>query len=158
MGAIASGGVRVMSSLPGMHISPEAIAETIEREQAELVRREQLYRQQQPALPLEGRTVIVVDDGLATGMTMQAAVQAIRQLHPLRVVVAAPVGARDTCAMLRRHADEVICPAQPEPFRAVGLHYEAFPQSTDEEVSRLLKVARREYPPDSPIVSPSSSH
>jgi len=158
MGAIASGGVRVMSPLPGMHISPEAIAETIEREQAELVRREQLYRQQQPALPLEGRTVIVVDDGLATGMTMQAAVQAIRQQHPLRVVVAAPVGARETCAMLRRHADEVICPAQPEPFRAVGLHYLEFLQSTDEEVSLLLKEARREHPPGKPLVSPPSGH
>ncbi|UUZ74122.1 phosphoribosyltransferase [Polaromonas sp. P1(28)-8] len=116
MGAIASGGVRVMSPRHGMHVSPEAIAQTIEREQAELVRREQLYRQQQPALSLQGCTVIVVDDGLATGMTMEAAVQAIRQHHPRRIVVAAPVGAGDTCAMLRRHADEVICPAQPEPF------------------------------------------
>ncbi len=158
MGAIASGGVRVMSPQHGMHVSPEAIAQTIEREQAELVRREQLYRQQQPALPLQGCTVIVVDDGLATGMTMEAAVQAIRQHHPRRIVVAAPVGAADTCAMLRRHADEVICPAQPEPFRAVGLHYEEFPQSTDEEVSLLLKKARREHPPGNPIVSPSSGH
>lgn len=158
MGAIAGDGVQVLSSQPGMHVGPEAMTETIEREQAELARREQLYHQQQPALPLEGRTVIVVDDGLATGMSMQAAVQAVRQRHPLRVVVAVPVGARDTCAMLRRHADEVICPAQPEPFRAVGLHYEAFPQCTDEQVNLLLKVARREHPPGRPIVSPSSGH
>ena len=145
MGAIASGGVRVMNPLPGITVTPEAIAAVVEREQAELVRREQLYRKQRPAVPLRGRTVIVVDDGLATGSTMQAAVLAIRQQHPLHVVVAVPVGALDTCAALRQHADEVICAETPEPFRAVGLWYQDFPQATDDEVCALLEEARREH-------------
>ena len=145
MGAIASGGVKVMNPMPGLTVSPEAIAAVVEREQAELVRREQLYRKQRPAVPLRGRTVIVVDDGLATGSTMQAAVLAIRQQHPLHVIVAVPVGARDTCAALRQQADEVICTETPEPFRAVGLWYREFPQATDDEVCTLLEEARREH-------------
>ena len=145
MGAIASGGVKVMNPMPGLTVSPEAIAAVVEREQAELVRREQLYRKQRPAVPLRGRTVIVVDDGLATGSTMQAAVLAIRQQHPLHITVAVPVGAQDTCATLRQQADEVICAETPEPFRAVGLWYQEFPQATDEEVCALLEEARREH-------------
>ena len=145
MGAIASGGVKVVNPMPGFTVSPEAITAVVEREQAELVRREQLYRKQRPAVPLRGRTVIVVDDGLATGSTMQAAVLAIRQQHPLHVIVAVPVGARDTCAALRQQADEVICPETPEPFRAVGLWYHEFPQATDDEVCALLEEARREH-------------
>jgi len=145
MGAIASGGVRVMNPMPGLTVRPEAIAAVVEREQAELVRREQLYRKQRPAVPLRGRTVIVVDDGLATGSTMQAAVLAIRQQHPLHVAVAVPVGARDTCAALRQQADDVICAETPEPFRAVGLWYQEFPQATDDEVCALLEEARREH-------------
>nr|MDP2192478.1 phosphoribosyltransferase [Rhodoferax sp.] len=145
MGAIASGGVRVMNPMPGLTVRPEAIAAVVEREQAELVRREQLYRKQRPAVPLQGRTVIVVDDGLATGSTMQAAVLAIRQQHPLHLAVAVPVGALDTCAALRQQADDVICAATPEPFRAVGLWYLDFPQATDDEVCALLEEARREH-------------
>ena len=145
MGAIASGGVKVMNPMPGLTVSPEVIAAVVEREQAELVRREQLYRKQRPAIPLEGRTVIVVDDGLATGSTMQAAVMAIRQKHPLYLAAAVPVGARDTCAALRQQADEVICAESPEPFRAVGLWYQEFPQATDEEVCALLEEARHEH-------------
>ena len=145
MGAIASGGVKVMNPMPGLTIRPEAIAAVVEREQAELVRRELLYRQQRPAIPLHGRTVIVVDDGLATGSTMQAAVLAIRQQQPLHITVAVPVCAVDTCAALRKLADEVICAEMPEPFRAVGLWYQEFPQSTDEEVRTLLEEARREH-------------
>ena len=145
MGAIASGGVRVMNPMPGLTVRPEAIAAVVEREQAELVRREKLYRQQRPAESLQGRTVIVVDDGLATGATMQAAVLGIRQQQPLHVVVAVPVGARDTCAALRQQADEVICAASPEPFRAVGLWYQNFPQATDDEVCALLEEAQREH-------------
>ena len=145
MGAIASGGVKVMNPMPGLTVRPEASAAVVEREQAELVRREQLYRQQRPAVPLQGRTVIVVDDGLATGSTMQAAVLAIRQQHPLHVAVAVPVGARDTCTALRQQADEVICAETPEPFRAVGLWYQEFPQATDDEVCALLEEARREH-------------
>ena len=145
MGAIASGGVKVMNPMPGLTVSAEAIAAVVAREQAELVRREQLYRKQRPAVLLRGRTVIVVDDGLATGSTMQAAVLAIRQQQPLYVVVAVPVGARDTCAALRQQADDVICAETPEPFRAVGLWYQEFPQATDEEVCALLEEARREH-------------
>ena len=145
MGAIASGGVRVMNPLPGITVRPEAIAAVIQREQAELERREQFYRKQRPAVPIRGRTIIVVDDGLATGSTMQAAVLAIRQQHPLHVAVAVPVGALDTCAALRQQADEVICAETPEPFRAVGLWYDEFPQSTDDEVCALLEEARREH-------------
>ena len=145
MGAIASGDVKVMNPMPGFTVRPEAIAAVVEREQAELVRREHLYRQQRPAVPLQGRTVIVVDDGLATGSTMQAAVLAIRQQHPLHVTVAVPVAARDTCAALRQQADEVICAETPEPFRAVGLWYQNFPQATDDEVCALLEEAQREH-------------
>ena len=142
MGAIASGGVRVMSPLPGFSVSAEAVAEVVAREQAELVRREQLYRGQRPAPSLEGRTVIVVDDGLATGATMRAALQAIRQQRPARLVAAAPVGAPDTCQALRNDADEVVCDAMPQPFRAVGLWYKNFPQTSDDEVIALLEEAR----------------
>jgi predicted phosphoribosyltransferase len=145
MGAIASGGVRVMNPLPGLTVSPEAIAQVVAREQAELVRRELLYRGGGPAVSLRGRTVIVVDDGLATGSTMRAAVLAIRQQHPARLVVAVPVGAAETCAMLRQDADEVVCAAMPSPFRAVGLWYREFPQASDDEVHGLLEEARRDH-------------
>ncbi len=148
MGAIASGGVRVMTPLPGLTVSPEAVAKVVAREQAELERREQLYRNQRHAVSLAGRTVIVVDDGLATGASMRAAMLAIRQQHPARLVVAVPVGASDSCQALRDEAggaDEVVCAATPEPFRAVGLWYEKFPQTSDDEVRTLLEEARREH-------------
>ena len=145
MGAIASGGVTVMNPMPSLTVRPEEIAVVVEREHAELVRREHLYRKQRPAVPLQARTVIVVDDGLATGSTMQAAVLAIRQQHPLHLAVAVPVGARDTCAALRQQADDVICAATPEPFRAVGRWYLDFPQATDDEVCALLEEAWREH-------------
>ncbi|NDP62330.1 erythromycin esterase family protein [Polaromonas sp.] len=143
MGAIASGGVRVMTPLPGLNVAPSKIAEVVAREQDELVRREQLYRGQRPPLSLEGRTVIVVDDGLATGASMRAAVLAIRQQHPARLVMAVPVGAQDSCEALRNDADEVVCAAMPSPFRAVGLWYKSFGQTSDEEVIALLDEARR---------------
>jgi putative phosphoribosyl transferase len=144
MGAIASGGVRVMNPLPGMNVPPQAIAAVVAREQDELVRRELLYRGERPAVSIRGRTVIVVDDGLATGSTMRAAVTAIRQQHPAHLVVAVPVGAKETCRQLRSEADEVVCAATPSPFRAVGLWYENFPQAGDDEVHELLDEARRE--------------
>jgi putative phosphoribosyl transferase len=145
MGAIASGGVRVMNPLPGATVSAQAVAAVVEREQAELVRRERLYRGDGPAVSLRGRVVIVVDDGLATGSTMRAAVLAIRQQHPARLVVAVPVGAEDTCEQLSAEADEVVCVATPRPFRAVGLWYRNFPQASDDEVHELLEEARREH-------------
>lgn len=145
MGAIASGGVRVMNPLPGATVSPEAVAAVVEREQAELVRRERLYRGDGPAVSIRGRTVIVADDGLATGSTMRAAVLAIRPQRPAHLVVAVPVGADDTCEQLRAEADEVVCCATPRPFRAVGLWYRNFPQASDDEVHELLEEARREH-------------
>ncbi|CAN5287773.1 erythromycin esterase family protein [soil metagenome] len=145
MGAIASGGVRVMTPLPGLSVTAEEVAEVVAREQAELVRREHLYRGQRPPISIEGRTVIVVDDGLATGATMRAAVLAIRQQHPAHLVVAVPVGAEESCRALRDEADDVVCAAMPYPFRAVGLWYKHFPQATDDEVIALLEESRREH-------------
>jgi putative phosphoribosyl transferase len=143
MGAIASGGVRVMNPIPGMNVSRTEVEAVAAREQDELVRRELLYRGDRPAVSVAGRCVIVVDDGLATGSTMRAAVIAIRQQHPEHLVVAVPVGAEDTCTQLRADADEVVCAAMPSPFRAVGLWYREFPQATDEEVHQLLDASRR---------------
>ncbi|HKB52545.1 MAG TPA: phosphoribosyltransferase [Ramlibacter sp.] len=141
IGAIASGGVRVLN--PEIEVPPEAVERVADRELMELRRRERLYRGDRPALALAGHTVIVVDDGLATGSTMRAAVTAIRLQHPAHLVVAVPVGAAQTCQMLRREVDELVCPAMPEPFRAVGLWYRDFPQTTDDEVYELLEAARR---------------
>lgn len=148
MGAIASGaggGVRVMNILPGSGVTPREVEEAVAREQVELTRRERLYRGSRPPLAIAGRTVIVVDDGLATGATMRAAVAAIRQQRPERLIVAVPVGAQETCAQLEHEADEVVCASTPAPFHAVGLWYRDFPQSTDDEVKQLLEEARREH-------------
>ncbi|MEJ6023307.1 phosphoribosyltransferase [Ramlibacter sp. PS4R-6] len=145
MGAIASGGVQVMNADAGFGVSPREVQEVVARERAELVRRESLYRGLRPPVAIEGRTVVVVDDGLATGATMRAAVAAIRKLNPHWLVAAVPVGASETCERLAREADEVVCAAMPAPFRAVGLWYRDFPQSTDEEVKRLLAQAEREH-------------
>lgn len=145
MGAIASGGVRVMNPMAGIPVSPDDLAAVVAREQDELTRRELLYRGDRPAVSIRGRTVVVVDDGLATGSTMRAAVLAIRQQKPARVVVAVPVGAEETCETLRADADEVVCAATPRPFRAVGLWYQSFPQTDDDEVHELLDEARREH-------------
>ncbi|MDB5883224.1 MAG: Erythromycin esterase [Ramlibacter sp.] len=145
MGAIASGGVRVMNPGPRKWVSREALAAIIAREEHELTRRETLYRNGKPAAAIAGRCVIVVDDGLATGATMRAAVAAVRKLRPAQIVVAVPVGDRETCQELRGEADEVICAATPQPFRAVGLWYRDFPQATDQEVRALLDEAQREH-------------
>jgi predicted phosphoribosyltransferase len=142
MGAIASGGVRVMNEDVIMRYRPSAAGiEAVTRaELTELNRREQAYRNGRQPLPVEGRTVVLVDDGLATGSTMRAAVLAIRRLRPARVIVAVPVGARETCEALREDADEVVCALVPEPFSAVGLWYIDFSQTTDEEVRQLLST------------------
>lgn len=145
IGAIASGGMRVMNPLPGGLVTPAEIHAVLEREQAELARREDYYRRQQPALPISGRTVIVVDDGLATGSTMQAALLAIRELNPLHLAAAVPVSAADGCESLTDYADDVICAATPAPFNAVSYWYRNFPQASDDEVCSLLEDARREY-------------
>jgi predicted phosphoribosyltransferase len=141
MGAIASGGVRVLNDeVVGWYGIPSAaIDEVAAEEQAELERREREYRRGRSPVELKNRTVILVDDGLATGSTMKAAVQAVRLHAPARIVVAVPVGARETCRALAGVADEVVCAWTPEPFSAVGLWYRNFSQTTDEEVRELLE-------------------
>src|SRR5688572_2167946 len=140
MGAIASGGIRVLNDevVRWLGITPEQIDLVASEEQRELDRRQQAYREGRPPVPLEGRIVIIVNDGLATGSTMKAAVQAVRQRHPQRVIVAVPVGARDTCNEMAALADEVVCARMPDPFSAVGLWYRNFDQTTDEEVMDLI--------------------
>lgn len=140
MGAIASGGVRVLNDevVEWYGITPAAIEQVAREEQIELERREHAYRNGRPPLPLEGRTVILVDDGLATGSTMRAAVQAIRTQRPGRIVVAVPVGAPDTCRQFADLADEVVCARTPEPFSAVGLWYRDFTPTNDAQVRELL--------------------
>jgi predicted phosphoribosyltransferase len=146
MGAIASGGVRVLNEelLAAYPISRAAFESVTRAEEMELERRERAYREGHPLVPIEGRTVILVDDGLATGSSMHAAVLAVRRLRPARIVVAVPVGAPDTCHALRAFADEVVCALMPERFRAVGLWYADFSETTDEEVRTLLAANRRE--------------
>jgi putative phosphoribosyl transferase len=140
MGAIGPGGVRVLnrSIVDWYRIPPRAIEETAREELAELERREQAYRGTRAPLEVTGKTVILVDDGLATGSTMKAAVQAVRELGPARVVVAVPTGSRETCASMRRLADDVICARSPEDFAAVGRWYADFSQTSDSEVRELL--------------------
>jgi len=143
MGAIAGGGVRVLNEdvVRWYGLSPATIDAVARVEQAELERREHAYRNGRSPVPIEGRVALIVDDGLATGSTMRAAVRAVRQLKPSRVVVAVPVGAPDTCRDLGLAADEVVCVAMPEPFDAVGLWYEDFAQTTDEEVREILAAS-----------------
>jgi predicted phosphoribosyltransferase len=143
MGALASGGVRVINQdvVRALGIPEDVLAEVTAQEAQELRRRERLYRDDRHAPAVAGRTVILVDDGLATGSTMRAAVAALRRLGPARVLVAVPVGAADTCAELAREADDAVCAVTPEPFLAVGMWYEDFTQTTDEEVRELLERA-----------------
>jgi putative phosphoribosyl transferase len=148
MGAIATGGVRVMNpDMQGFHIADLVIDTVIAREQNELERREHLYRGDRPPVALDDRIAILVDDGLATGSTMRAAAIAVRQRNPKRIVVAVPVAAADTCEHFQSEVDEVICAITPQPFRAVGLWYEDFSQTTDEQVHALLETARRTETP-----------
>lgn len=145
MGALASGGVRVMNEDAELMVRPQDLQRVIDQEQEELRRRERLYRGDVPLPSLEGRSVVIVDDGLATGATMRAAARAVRQMKPAWSCVAVPVGAPETCEQLRAEADEVVCAAQPVPFRAVGLWYRDFPQTSDEEVRELLQRSRRAH-------------
>ncbi len=140
MGAIASGGVRVLNDdvLEGLRIPAAVVEDVTEAEAAELERREEAYRGGRPPLGVRGQVVIVVDDGLATGSTMRAAVAALRRLEPARIVVAVPTGASETCQMLRDEADEVVCLMTPDPFHAVGLWYGDFRPTTDDQVRALL--------------------
>jgi putative phosphoribosyl transferase len=143
MGAIASGGVRVLNRdvIAWYGISPAAIEAIAREELAELERRERAYRENRSPVEVGGRTVLLIDDGLATGSTMKAAVQAVRQLGPARLVVAVPVGAPQTCNELQELADEVVCARTPEDFAAVGQWYADFSQTEDAEVRELLREA-----------------
>ena len=145
MGAVATGGVRVLNDqvVNGLRIPDYVIDAVTAWEQQELARRESLYRGERPPPDVRGKTVILVDDGLATGSTMQAAVAALRQQQPARIVVAVPTAAPETCDALRAEVDEVICAITPEPFHSVGLWYKDFSQTTDDEVRELL--ARAEH-------------
>lgn len=147
MGALARGGVRILDEdlIRAARVSEGDVARVTAAEAAELERRERQYRGDRPFPDLTGKTVILVDDGLATGATMRAAITALRQEGPGRVVVAVPVAAPQTCEAFRDIADEVVCAATPEPFRAVGLWYEDFSQTTDEEVRALLERARTDH-------------
>jgi predicted phosphoribosyltransferase len=140
MGAIASGGVRVLNNdvVAWYRIPDVIIDEAAREEQAELERRERLYREGQPPVELAGRVVLLIDDGLATGSTMKAAVQAVRARAPSRIVVAVPVGAPDTCQEFQTIADEVVCARIPQRFNAVGQWYRDFSQTSDQEVRQLL--------------------
>lgn len=147
MGAIASGGVRVMNpDAAHLRLDPSEVEAVVVREQQELERRERLYRGARPPPSLQGRTVILVDDGLATGSTMRAAVLAARQQGAGRIVVAVPVAAPETAESLRGEVDEVVCVATPVPFHAVGLWYDDFDQVSDDEVRTLLAAASNREP------------
>lgn len=143
MGAIASGGVRVLNDevVKYLRIPDSVIDAVAAREQRELERRERLYRDDLPAPDVRGRTVILIDDGLATGSTMRAAVLALRQRQPARIIVAVPVAPPFTCGEFRQEADECICVLQPTMFDGVGRWYADFTQTTDSEVQALLKQA-----------------
>lgn len=145
MGAIGSGGVCVVQPdiVREFGVTPAALDAVCARELAELARRERIFRGARPAPPLRGRNVILVDDGLATGATMRAAIAVARAAGPAFVVAAAPVGAPDTCAALAPEVDALVCPLQPALFRAVGRWYRDFGQTTDDEVQDLLARAWR---------------
>ncbi|PAV13414.1 phosphoribosyl transferase [Methanosarcina spelaei] len=144
MGAISSDNIRVLNEdvVRSFQIPERIINMVSENELKELERRERAYRGDRPKPEISGSTVILIDDGLATGATMRAAAAAIKTKNPAKIVVAVPTGARDTCELFVREVDEVICVATPEPFYGVGAWYGNFSQTTDEEVCELLDKAR----------------
>lgn len=148
MGAIASGDVVVHNQevVDELGVPERVIKAVAARERQELERRERAYRDDRPPPDVRGKTVILVDDGLATGSTMRAAVAALREQQPASLVVAVPISAPETCAAFREIVDEIICVMTPEPFGAVGLWYEDFAQTTDEEVRTLLRQAAQAAP------------
>jgi putative phosphoribosyl transferase len=146
MGAIATGGTQVLNHdiIATLKLSADEVSEAIEREERILKQRERLFRGETPPQVIEGRVVILVDDGLATGSSMRAAVAALRRMKPARIVIAVPVSSASTCAELGAEVEEMVCLATPEPFWAVGQWYVDFAPTTDEEVQHLLAQAREE--------------
>jgi len=142
MGAIASGGVQVLNRgvIDGLRISRRTIDEVATRELDELARRERLYRDDRPAPTVRRRIVILVDDGLATGSSMHAAVAALRKLHPAKLIIAVPTAAPETCEQFQSEVDEIICAETPEPFYSVGTWYENFSQVSDSQVREMLEL------------------
>jgi len=143
MGAIAAGGVRVLNEevIRALGIPDEVVDAVAEKEERELERREREYRDGRPPVDVHGRTVILVDDGLATGSSMRAAALALRTKQPAKIVVAVPVGSPETCAEFQSEVDQAVCAVTPQPFWGVGQWYRDFSQTTDEEVRDLLKRA-----------------
>lgn len=148
MGAIASGGVRVLNPevVEGLGIPEKVIAEAVAQEKEELARRERLFRGGRPPLEVKGKTVILVDDGLATGATMRAAVAALKAMEPARLVVAVPTAPPSVAEEFERLVDEVVCLITPEPFYGVGFWYDDFSQTSNEEVVGLLRAAAARRP------------
>jgi predicted phosphoribosyltransferase len=144
MGAVASGGVRVINEdvVRSLGIPDAVIDRVASKELIELSRREQAYRGNRPEPDIRGKTIILVDDGLATGSTMRAAVRALRTKQPAKIVVAVPIAAPETCDALAREVDEMVCAVTPEPFYAVGLWYDDFDQTSDDDVRALLAENR----------------
>jgi putative phosphoribosyl transferase len=140
MGAIASGGVRVLNDdvVTGLQISQQDIEKVAVRELKELQRRDRAYRGDRPQPDIANRTVILVDDGMATGSSMRSAIAALKPQHPAALIVAIPVAAQEACNKLKTEVEKVVCLTIPEPFQAIGLWYKDFPQTTDEEVRELL--------------------
>jgi predicted phosphoribosyltransferase len=147
MGAIATGGAMVLSRslIDALGITAEEIEAAVARESAELERRERLFREGRPALSVRGHAAVLVDDGLATGSTMLAAIAALRRLEPAEIAVAVPVASPDTCATLAAEVDDIFCLATPQPFYGVGQFYQDFTQTSDDEVRDLLRRADQRF-------------
>jgi predicted phosphoribosyltransferase len=147
MGAIATGGVRVLNDqiVSALQIPDQVLDAIATKEKEEIARQERLYRGDRPPLEMRSKIVILVDDGLATGATMAAAVKVLRQQHAARIVVAVPVASPDTCEEFSGIADDIVCAITPVPFHSVGLWYDDFTQTTDEMVRSLLARRRQEY-------------
>jgi predicted phosphoribosyltransferase len=147
IGAIAAGGFRMLNedAIRELHVSDRDLAEVTSRESEELQRRQEIYHAGRPPVRIVDRVAILVDDGLATGFTMRAAIAAVREQRPRRLMVAVPVGAAETCDEIEREVDDLVCPLRPYPFRAVGLWYRHFEATQDDEVRECLQLASTSY-------------
>ncbi|ACK73154.1 phosphoribosyltransferase [Gloeothece citriformis PCC 7424] len=147
MGAIGTGGVRIINQeiVTWLNITPESIERVAAEEQKELERRDRLYRENRPFPNLETQTIILVDDGIATGSTLRAAIATLKQHHPKEIIVAVPVASREICQGLKSEVDEVVCLLQPDPLHSISLWYEDFSQTEDQEVRHLLAIANDKF-------------